>query len=228
MRSFYFLAYALSALLLLDSHAALSLHASSRRAEADTASMLSPPKRHSATVTLCRSPTSVKRKLSTRLMQASRGGGASNSPKLSQWILPALSSALSYASYNIAIKLGSSSISPLLGGVILQAVAALLGTILLGLSNEKLVCDRKGITYSCLAGIAVGAAELLSFRVSGMGVDASKSTPVMIGGSVVFGAVLGYALLKERMTIKGWFGVLLVILGIACVATDPGAQLAAH
>ena len=215
MRSSYFLAYALSALVLLDSHAAFSLPASSRRAKANavSSSAVAPPKRQSD---------------GTLTMQVSRGGGASHSPKLSQWIGPALSSALSYASYNIAIKLGSSSISPLLGGVILQAVAALLGSLLLGISNEKLVCDRKGIMYSCLAGVAVGAAELLSFRVSGMGVDASKSTPVMIGGSVVFGAVLGYALLKERMTIKGWFGVLLVILGIACVATDPGAKLAAH
>lgn len=118
--------------------------------------------------------------------------------------------------------------SPLLGGVILQTVAALLGTCLLGLSREKVIYDRKGIIYSALAGIAVGAAELLSFQVSSMGVEASKSTPVMIGGSVVFGAVLGFCLLKERLTSKGWFGVLLVVAGIACVATDPGAKLGGH
>lgn len=214
MRARYFLAYILSALALLDSHAAFSL-------PKDTAAA---PKLRASSL----APTPSKRKLvSPRWMQVSRGG-ASNSPTLSQWIGPALSSALSYASYNIAIKLGSSSISPLLGGVVLQAVAALLGTLLLGLSNEKLVYDRKGIMYSCLAGVAVGAAELLSFKVSGMGVEASRSVPVMIGGSVVFGAIMGYALLKERMSIKGWFGVLLVVLGIACVATDPGAKLASH
>jgi len=170
---------------------------------------------------------SPKRRVSTLWMQVSRGG-AVNSPKLSQWIFPALSSALSYASYNIFIKLGSSSISPLLGGVILQTIAALLGTCLLGVSNDKLAYDKKGIMWSALAGIAVGAAELLSFQVSAMGVEASRSTPVMIGGSVVFGSFLGFALLKERMTIKGWFGVFLVVVGIACVATDPGANMAGH
>lgn len=82
--------------------------------------------------------------------------------------------------------------------------------------------------WSALAGIAVGAAELLSFQVSASGVEASRSTPVMIGGSVVFGSVLGFALLKERMTIRGWLGVFLVVLGIACVATDPGASVGAH
>lgn len=61
-----------------------------------------------------------------------------------------------------------------------------------------------------------------------MGVEASKSIPVTIGGSVVFGSVIGFSLLKERMTKKGWFCVLLVVLGVICVATDPGAKLASH
>lgn len=175
----------------------------------------------------CRDKSKEKQSLATQWMQASRGG-ASSSPKLSQWVGPALSSALSYASYNIFIKLGSASISPLLGGVILQTVAALLGTCLLGLSREKVTFDRKGILYSALAGVAVGAAELLSFQVSSMGVEASRSTPVMIGGSVAFGSLLGFVVLKERMTRRGWFGVFLVVAGIACVATDPGAKMGGH
>jgi transporter family protein len=162
-------------------------------------------------------------------MQLSRGGDTTSSPKLTTWIGPALSSALSYALYNIFIKLGSASIHPVLGGVILQFVAALIGSCLLGVSRDnKLTFDRKGVLWSVCAGIFVGLAEILSFQVSGMGVEASKSIPIMIGGSVAFGSVLGFALLKERMTMKGWFGVLLVVLGVVCVATDPGAKLASH
>eukprot|EP00978_Attheya_sp_CCMP212_P049305 scaffold646854_cov63-Attheya_sp.AAC.1 len=76
--------------------------------------------------------------------------------------------------------------------------------------------------------MAVGAAEILSFQVSGMGVPASQSMPLMIGGSVVFGSVLGFLLLQERMTVRGWFGVSCIVMGVACVATDPGAKLSAH
>jgi transporter family protein len=158
-------------------------------------------------------------------MQLTRGG---DSPKLVRWIGPALSSAISYALYNIFIKLGSASIHPVLGGVILQFVAALLGSCLLGLSRDKLTFDKKGVLWSVCAGIFVGLAEILSFQVSGMGVPASNSMPVMIGCSVAFGSVLGFALLKERMTMKGWSGVLLVVLGVVCVATDPGAKMASH
>jgi transporter family protein len=160
-------------------------------------------------------------------MQLGRGGNTS-SPKLTTWIGPALSSALSYALYNIFIKLGSASIHPVLGGVILQFVAASLGSCLLGASRDKLTFDSKGVLWSVCAGIFVGLAEILSFQVSGMGVEASKSIPVMIGGSVAFGSVIGFILLQERMTKKGWFGVLLVVLGVICVAADPGAKLASH
>ena len=52
-------------------------------------------------------------------------------PPLAVWIVPALCCALAYALYNIFIKKGSSHINPVLGGVILQLVAAALGCGLL-------------------------------------------------------------------------------------------------
>ena len=144
------------------------------------------------------------------------------------------------ALYNIFIKKGSATIHPILGGVILQFVAALLGTILLAAiliqekQQEKSVVgagntvttsieyDRAGLIWSCCAGLAVGTAEMLSFCVSGMGVAATQSIPIIIGGSVVVGAVLGLILLREKMMCHGWSGILLLVFGIAMVATDPG------
>jgi drug/metabolite transporter (DMT)-like permease len=43
------------------------------------------------------------------------------------WIFPALACAAAYAFYNIFIKKGSFTIHPILGGLVLQFVAALLG-----------------------------------------------------------------------------------------------------
>lgn len=82
--------------------------------------------------------------------------------------------------------------------------------------------------WACCAGIAVGTAELLSFCVSGMGVQASQSIPIIIGGSVMFGAVLGLLMLGETLMLQGWSGVLLLMTGIALVATDPGEKVAGH
>jgi drug/metabolite transporter (DMT)-like permease len=98
---------------------------------------------------------------------------ANQGPPLSTWIVPALCCAAAYAFYNIFIKKGSASINPILGGVILQFVAAFFGSLLLLLitiqkgGTSYLNYDTMGVVWSCLAGVAVGAAEMLSFCVSG-------------------------------------------------------------
>ena len=51
-------------------------------------------------------------------------------PELCHWIVSALLCALAYALYNIFIKKGSASIHPILGGVILQFAAAIIGLVI--------------------------------------------------------------------------------------------------
>jgi uncharacterized membrane protein len=108
------------------------------------------------------------------------------SPPIIVWIGPALLCALAYALYNIFIKKGSASIHPVLGGVILQLVAAILGCALLGfivVHNGKMVgeesdglyYDVAGIRWAVCAGLAVGLAEMLSFFVSSLGVQGTVS-----------------------------------------------------
>jgi transporter family protein len=154
------------------------------------------------------------------------------SPAFVVWIWPALVCAAAYAFYNIFIKKGSASINPILGGVVLQFVAAIFGSLLLGgilvSGTRELRYDWEGIAWSVCAGVAVGAAEMISFCVSGMGVLASQSIPVIIGGSVMFGAVLGILMLGETLLFQGWLGVLLLMIGIVFVATDPGEKVAGH
>ena len=43
----------------------------------------------------------------------------------------------------------------------------------------------------------MGTAEMLSFYVSSLGVSASQSIPVIIGGSVVFDVILGVSFLNK-------------------------------
>lgn len=149
------------------------------------------------------------------------------------WIAPALICALMYALYNIFIKKGSASIHPVLGGVILQFVAAVLGTVLLSIlifkdGWQEMNYDSDGIFWAIWAGVAVGAAEILSFVVSGMGVQSMQSIPIIIGGSVLFGTVLGYTVLHEILTSRGWIGVALIAAGISLVGTDPGGAGGIH
>jgi len=148
-------------------------------------------------------------------------------PPLRVWIFPALCCAATFAFYNIFIKEGSGTIHPILGGVILQFVAALFGVVILGAvaTKKEVAYCKHGLLWSCCAGIAVGTAEMLSYCVSGMGVPATHSIPIIIGGNVLFGAVLGLIILGEKLMLHGWCGVVLLILGIALVATDSGDKV---
>ena len=108
----------------------------------------------------------------------------------------------------------------------MQLVAASLGMILLvGLvwregEAEVLVYDREGIQWAILAGVSVGTAEIISFFVSSLGVQAMQSIPIIIGGSVMFGTLLGVVALHEALSYRGWVGVVLISLGICLVGMD--------
>mmetsp|Transcript_15914 Transcript_15914/g.34568 ORF Transcript_15914/g.34568 Transcript_15914/m.34568 type:complete len:207 (+) Transcript_15914:190-810(+) len=156
-----------------------------------------------------------------------RGGGGQLQPPIAKWSVPAGVCAICYASYNICIKKASSLIDPLLGGVLLQLVATVLGGCLwvATKSGHGSKVSQAGMAWSVAAGIAVGMAEILSFYVNSLGVPASQSVPVIIGGSILVGCVMGFVFLRELLTLRGWCGVLLIALGIAMVGMDPGASL---
>jgi transporter family protein len=91
-----------------------------------------------------------------------------------------------------------------------------------------IMISPQGIRWSMAAGVAVGAAELLSFIVSGKGVPATHSIPIIVGGSIVVGTILGSVWLQERLSVKGWIGVALIALGIVLVGMDPSHGTLGH
>ena len=190
-------------------------------------------------------PSTSSRQLSFRHFSRLRGGGAllssksqvalSAPPPLSAWILPGSLCALAYALYNLSIKQAAThKMDPLLGGVVLQFIAASLGTFMYIIKlkttstapvNVLATVSRAAWFWSVAAGISVGAAEILSFYVSSKGVQAMQSIPVIIGGSVLLGTVLGSVWMKESMSLRGWLGVLLIGAGIALVGMDSASSM---
>ena len=92
---------------------------------------------------------------------------------------------------------------------------SLLGTMLLTTEakQDTIHYGRMGLVSSICAGLAVGTAEML---------------PIIIGGSVMFGSVLGLLMLGETLMLQGWSGVVILMTGIAMVATDPGEKVQVH
>lgn len=137
------------------------------------------------------------------------------------WVLLALATAAAFGAYNVFIKLGSGKIDHVLGAVVLQVVAAMLGgtyALALKLGGRELPVTRAGVTWAALAGVAVGVAEILTFLVFARGAPASLATPVIMGGSILITAVLGAALLRERLGPAQLLGIVLVGAGIVLLS----------
>lgn len=133
------------------------------------------------------------------------------------WIYLALITACFYALYNIFIKMASAHIHEVTGAVILQIVAFILGVawlIYLKINHVHAEVTSRGIWLAVLAGIFVGLAEIFSFIVFSKGVPASAGVPVIIGGSVLMAAVIGFLWLKESLTLTNVIGLILIIGGI--------------
>jgi bacterial/archaeal transporter family protein len=133
------------------------------------------------------------------------------------WFTIAVLTALSYGLYNFFIKLSSSHIHQLVGAVILQAVAMLFGLlalVLLKIKGTDTPVSYLGVKYAILAGVFVGLAEILSFYFFSLNVSAARGIPIIIGGSVAFGAALGILLLKEQLDLGAWFGISLIVIGV--------------
>lgn len=125
--------------------------------------------------------------------------------------------AIFYGAYNVFIKVSSGHINQIVGAVILQIVAALLGGIILlimKMTNSPLEISQKGVWFAVLAGVFVGLAEITSFFVFSKGISASVGIPIIIGGSVVVGAVLGLTFLKETLNPIHILAILLIVGGV--------------
>lgn len=133
------------------------------------------------------------------------------------WVLLALITAIFFGTYNFFIKVSAGHINQIVGAVILQIVAASVGGVVLlflKMTHSPLAITSRGIWFALLAGIMVGLAEITSFYFFAKGVPASVGIPVVIGGSILVGALLGVAFLHETLTLIHYSAILLIIIGV--------------
>ena len=138
------------------------------------------------------------------------------------WVLLAALTALFYGLYNLSIKISSGHIHQIAGSVILQVTSALVGSGILAylyMARDPLPVSTRGVWFAVLAGIFVGLAEILSFTVFAKGVSASSGIPVIIGGTVVAGVLLGVVFLGETLRPVDWIAVILIVAGTVILGT---------
>ena len=138
------------------------------------------------------------------------------------WLTLLIVTAVLFGLYNFFIKVSAGHIHEILGAVILQAVALLLGSIAivyLKLKHVPFETSERGLLFAILAGLAVGLAEITSFYAFSKGTSASVGIPVIVGGTVIVGTLLGVLFLKEQLHWQHYVGIALILIGIFIVAS---------
>ena len=109
----------------------------------------------------------------------------------------------------------------MLGAAILQAVALGLGAIALVFLKARgthLDSSPRGLKYAILAGIFVGLAEILSFYAFSKDLPATVGIPVIVGGTILTGILLGQFVLKEALSPLQYLAVAMILAGVVILA----------
>lgn len=131
--------------------------------------------------------------------------------------------AILYGVYNFSIKAGSEGIHQIVAAVVLQIVATIIGSsalLYLYLRGTTFPpVSNRGLGFAILAGAAVGLAEILSYYVYSKGLTVSIGVPLIVGGTVVVGSLLGIALLHEVMKPSQCIGFILMVVAIVLLTS---------
>lgn len=130
--------------------------------------------------------------------------------------------AVMFGLYNVFIKLSADHIQAVLGAVVLQFVAALMGLALLLYIQrnalESLFVTTRGVVLAVCAGIAIGLVEILSFFIYGRGLEVAVGNPLIVGGSLIVTSGIGVYVLRESLTPLQVAAVVLIVAGVLLLA----------
>lgn len=129
--------------------------------------------------------------------------------------------AIMFGLYNVFIKLSSDHIQPVLGAVVLQFVAAFIGSgllVYLHRTGTTLNVSARGVWLAVAAGIAIGLVEILTFMVFARGVPVAVGNPLIIGGSLIVTTGIGLVGLREILNPLQLLAVFLIIAGVGLLA----------
>ncbi len=126
--------------------------------------------------------------------------------------------------YNIFIKVSADHIQAVLGAVVLQVVAVLVGVGLLlyvkAGAGTTLQVSARGLGLAAAAGVAIGLVEILTFFIFSRGIPVAVGNPLIIGGSILVTTGVGVALLREAISPLQLAAIFLIAVGIALLAWD--------
>lgn len=135
------------------------------------------------------------------------------------WLIFALLSAVFAAATSILAKIGIENVDSNLGTAIRTCVVLVMAwLIVFGRKETKFLKEIKGqqVVFLVLSGITTGASWLCYYYAIQQG-QVSVVVPID-KMSILITALFSLLVFKEKLSIKGWIGLLLLTIGTVCMA----------
>jgi len=130
-----------------------------------------------------------------------------------------------FACYQLAVKLSADHIQELLGAVVLQAVAVILGALIFLTfrdGNEPLIYTSAGLKFAIIAGIFVSLAEIIAFYAFAQDIAPSVGITLVVGVNILVGLGLDYFWFKSDLGFSQLLGIVLVLVGVILISWRQG------
>lgn len=143
---------------------------------------------------------------------------------MSEWFWYAIAAAVLYGLHQVFTKLASAHIGDGLGGFVVEITAAfIIGVYLIYLrffSQWNQPVTARGVIYSVLTGLCVGAGTVAFFLLFQKGGPLSAVPMVLAGGAALM-AVAGILFFKEPATLIRISGIALSLIGLFLLRYTP-------
>jgi bacterial/archaeal transporter family protein len=133
-------------------------------------------------------------------------------------LLMMLLCALFYAGFEIFAGLAGGKINNWLAVVFYNGIGTIIPLIVYFAVTNKGRTTSKGVIFAGLAGVSIMIFSVLLANVFNRGGNLSYVIPVIYGVAILLSSLYGLILLKDKVSALEIIGLILVILGVGCVA----------
>ncbi len=137
------------------------------------------------------------------------------------WIVYALLTIVSYALMDFFVKKAAGRIDDALGAALINIFSILpplMWFMFNKLSYKDILATKEGgYVFPALAGIAIGFGSIFFIKMFATGTNLSVGVPLVRIGIVLLAVVIGALFLKESLSAKQLFGLVLSIAGLYLV-----------
>lgn len=129
------------------------------------------------------------------------------------WVIYAIIAIILLGISDLFRKLASNLQDPIFTNLMFQLGASGI-SIIIFLFSRKVVNQPREIIYAVIGGILIALFTTLSFKALSSGPGLSVVMPVLRVGGITLVAIFGIIILREKLTLQTFFGLIFSVVGI--------------